>query len=60
MNAHDYLTEKTLRERREAHAAACAGLEDDYLIQVAFAKPAPVAPMQSPMQEGWLFKRQAG
>lgn len=59
MNAHDFLAEEVLRKRREAHAAACAGMEDDYLIQAAFGKPKLLPPAVSPMQPGWMFKRQA-
>jgi hypothetical protein len=52
-------TAEILKRRAEAHAAECAGLEDDYLIQVAFGKPAPVAPAKSPMQPDFMLRRQA-
>ena len=48
-----------LRKRAEAHAAACADLDDDPLIQAAFARPAPQPPIKSPMRAGAMLSRQA-
>lgn len=57
MNAEDIL-----RRRREAHAAACVGIEDDYLIQVAFGRREPLQPIKETMlyQPGMTLRRQAG
>jgi hypothetical protein len=52
-------TTEILRKRAEEHAAACAGLDDDPLIQAAFSPPAPIPPMESPMQAGGMLRRQA-
>ena len=49
----------TLSRRMEAHRAACADLEKDPLIQAIFNKPAPIPPMETPTQEGAMFRRQA-
>lgn len=55
MNADEFL-----RKRAEAHAAECAGLDDDILIQAVFGKPKPLPPITHGLfQEGWMFKRQA-
>jgi hypothetical protein len=52
-------TDATLARRMDTHRAACADLENDPLIRAAFDKPAPIAPMATPTQEGALLRRQA-
>jgi hypothetical protein len=48
-----------LRQRAEAHAAACAGIDDDPLIQAAFGRSEPTKPMKTPMRPGAMLARQA-
>lgn len=47
-----------LKQRMEVHRAACADLESDPLIQAIFSKPAPIPPMETPMEQGAMFRRQ--
>lgn len=48
-----------LRKRAEAHAAACADLESDPLIQARFGAPQPIKPMKTPTRAGAMLRRQA-
>jgi hypothetical protein len=48
-----------LKQRMDAHRAACADLDSDPLIQAVFTKPAPIAPLASPMKAGAMLRRQA-
>jgi hypothetical protein len=60
---HDEMLE-ILRKRAEAHAAACADLEDDPLIRAAFAPRKPMEPIKhapppAPYGLSFLLRRQA-
>lgn len=55
---HDEALEM-LRKRAEAHAAACADLDDDPLIQAAFGRPEALKPMKTPIRAGFMLARQA-
>jgi hypothetical protein len=50
-----------LRKRAEAHAAACADLENDPLIEATFGRRKPLQPIKSTMlyQPGFWQRRQA-
>lgn len=50
---------ETLRKRAEAHAAACAGLENDPLVKAWFGKPEALKPMETPFRAGGMLARQA-
>jgi len=48
-----------LQQRAEAHAAACADLDNDILIQHLFGPPPELKPLPSPVRAGALLRRQA-
>ena len=53
---------EALRKRAEAHAAACADLDNDPLIRACFPQfyPAePIKPMGTPTRPGAMLRRQA-